>query len=475
MKLRSASAFLPRLKLAGQFSLIGGIFLLYILYFLLFGYRSAIPFDAGVYWYSSLDFYRDNHFSLLTFDNALRGYVYPLLLFVPRVVTDISGLKPIYMSILLGATTAALAFGYIFPALYHRINPAAIITMKRRIVFALLGFLFWRGYFNYTLSDFPAIICLAVSMLCIVRKKSGGQYLLAGAFLAAAVNIRSVYLIAVPLLLLALVVRAHYSYAFLARSLLAFGVGMVIIFTPQSLINRHNHQTSSFLVQNKVTDLGVNDLYLAQLEWGIRYQKYETSLGGIYPDAKVLFIDPVGQYILRGYGLADNRIQRQQFKSYTEYTAIVLANPVRSLTMYGRHLFNMMDVHHSTPYIRNIYDYNLLLTILNYSLWFAVLLLLIYNKPLTADLFKLLLLGALLVPCLVALPMAVECRFALPAHLLLYALVSFSWPAHWQWKSLGLAQKLKLLGVYGAFLGCCLGMSAQTYSNLEFGKVSLWP
>ena len=93
---------------------------------------------------------------------------------------------------------------------------------------------------------------------------------------------------------------------------------MLLVLTPQFLINSQVHHAPGFLVQNKIAEDGITNLYLAQLEWGIRYQKYETNAGNAYPAGQVLFLDPSGELLLNHYNIPFNRSLGQNFSSYNQ-------------------------------------------------------------------------------------------------------------------------------------------------------------
>ncbi|MDB5233875.1 MAG: hypothetical protein JWR44_868, partial [Hymenobacter sp.] len=65
---------------------------LYALYLPLSGYTiGQFRFDAAEYWELSLQFTQHGSFSLLTFDEPLRGYVGPLLVLPARLLCHFTG------------------------------------------------------------------------------------------------------------------------------------------------------------------------------------------------------------------------------------------------------------------------------------------------------------------------------------------------------------------------------------------------
>ena len=84
---------------------------LYAAYLPLSGYTAGqVRFDAAQYWELSLKFTQHGHFSLLAFDEPMRGYLGPLLLMPARLLCHVTGWSMLAGAQVLGAGWSALLF-----------------------------------------------------------------------------------------------------------------------------------------------------------------------------------------------------------------------------------------------------------------------------------------------------------------------------------------------------------------------------
>ena len=455
--------------------------LFFILTSLLFGIHVATSrfqelfYDAQNYWKLAANFYKDDGFSLYHFDSPLRGYLLPLLYYPMAVwVREVAPTSQMILVKIVGAGLAGLLFGVVGPLLWQQTTNNAP-TAGRRALFVALGFIFWRDYFNFLLSDFPGLLALLLALLAAGRvRPQWWTGLATGAGVAAALYIRPIYALVVPfvaaLLLVAPPVPAGRPELRGRKKLLFFSVGLVLLALPQYLINQNNFQSQSPLIlgessHNEYLIGGKNNLYLWQLNNGLTVQRYETNVGTTYPDGQVFFSDPAGA-ALRKLNVD------QVLDTYGKYFYFVGQHPFDMVALYARHLFNGLDLLYTSPYIYNIYGVTLPLALLNYTVLFAALLVVALRRYRVGR-RQGLVLGALLITCLATIPTIVEGRFFLPLHLLLYAVVCFGWPdtgrARQWWKHLPVNRRTALVVAYGAFLLLCLTLSSNTQANLAGG------
>ncbi|MCB2380512.1 hypothetical protein LGH70_23160 [Hymenobacter sp. BT635] len=449
--------------------LTGAIFLAYCLYLPFSGYREMV-YDALNYWTLTERFFHDGRFQLLSYNDALRGYFLPLLNLPAKAIAHFTHVEPLVLTRLMGAAWAALLFGWVAPALWLRLFPRHHLGWGPRVAFAALGFLFWRDYFNFVLSDFPALLAVLLSLLLALRPPSLGRTILVGACFMAAYNIRPVYLLAAPAVLGLVVVAALHARQPLT-AVLGLALGCSLVSGPQLLMNGQHHGTWTPLVLSRDARLPTANLYLAQLGWGLVVQKYETSLDPEFPSPRMLYTDPAGQALLQRQAI-------RHFTSYADYGAAVLREPLTFAGLYARHLFNGLDVQYPTLFVRAVAHRSVLLSGLQYSVWFAALL--VAGSWLAAPgkrprLRPGLVVAALLLPCLASLPIATECRFLLPLHVLLYAVACFG-GAQWLGPPRHYSPRMALLlAGYGLFLGLCFTVSARTLSHLTHDVTVLAP
>ena len=437
---------------------------LYAAYLPLSGYGPGqFRFDAAEYWELSLKFTPPGGFSLLAFDEPLRGYLGPLLVLPARLLCHFTGWSMLTGARVLGAGWAALLFGVAIPVLWVRAGGRAL-SGGRWLGLLGLGFLFWRDYFNFTLSDMPALTLLGLGLAALGRR--GWAWAgLAGLLLAASINIRPVYAAALPgaLWLLAAGVRHLRSQDF-AKSVAAVVAGAALVLLPQLLINQRHFGQNSPLVLARRT--GQEPLYRRQLAWGTAFQRYETSLVPAIPRSLV-YADSAGQ---RALALVPNG----RFGSYEAFLRFLARHPVSSAARYARHLFNGLDIRYPTPYPTRLHPPGQIgLRLLNYALLGLGLGLAWARWPATrgpapptdAPVTSLpaAVLCALLLPCLLALPTLMECRFLLPLHLLLLTGIAATWqPLAW-WRSLaGTGRRLAVLALATGWLWACWQLSEAT-------------
>ncbi len=428
-----------------------GIALVYALYLFSTEYHN-LYYDAEDYWQLGHRFVHKGRFELLGYDDALRGYAYPLVNFACLVVRRACNWPAVTVVKLLNAGLAGLLFGVVGPRLWQAgTGGAQLPPLARRLAWAALGFAFWRDYFNFSLSDFPAVLALGAGLWLVQRPRLGAA-LLAGAALALAINIRPIYLASV-LPALALLWVGRPARPVVGARLAAVVLGAAVLLAPQWLINRRHFDASTPLVLSQSKTLGIHNLYLQKLKWGLLHEKYESSVGHELPTGQLLFLDAAGTAVLRAEGLAE-------IDTPGQYLGLLARHPLTLAGIYARHLFAGLDISHPTPYLKR-WAPSRPMQLLNYALWFGAGLVALRRRPTTR---AALVLAALLLPCLAVVPLSMEVRFLLPLHLLLLALVAFGqWPA---WAGPG-HRKLGLLLVFGLYLGGCVWLSENIKQAVE--------
>ncbi|OON70283.1 hypothetical protein [Hymenobacter sp. CRA2] len=440
---------------------------LYLLYLPFSGF-DALAFDAKQYWTVAAYFHKGGSTSLFSYDNSMRGYFYPLLLYPLHAVHYFTHIPPIVFGRLQGAVSAALGFGLIGPGLWQAVRgDASPISWRRRLAFAGLGFLFWRDHFNFTLSDFPALWLLGAGLWLLYGSGRLRWLLLAGACVAAATNVRPIYLASVPFVLGVLLTRpALPGRRAVLLQLLALAVGAALVLGPQLIINQRHFQRDTPLVLAQDQNIPPGTLYPAKLWFGLIHQRYETNIGLDYPEPVMFFVDQEGRRLVQAE-------QPMWFTSVPEFLGFARRHPALVARQSLLHLFNGLDVQYTTPYVAQVYTPTLGLVVLNFTALFAAGLVLLRARWRRRPLHEWLTLAVLLVPCAFMVPVSMECRFLLPLHLLLYAALCFAWPAHWRWLACSRQQRLILTGAYVLFLALCLSLSSYTQAHLELGGRTL--
>jgi len=396
-------------------------FLAALVFFWVYGFqRRDFPFvhDAMNYWSARYSFIDDGQFSLLHYNSPLRGYLFPLLLFLVQWQADVFGVDAQLLFLTYSALFVAVLAFYLLPWFFCVVFEWKTPVIAR-LLFSGLLFFFWRGHFLYPLTDFPslAFLLLGVGILVWVGKGAVTPtwIALAGFAIGAAVNIRPVYqssLVVLVVLFFCLWRRLGKRGVLLSVAFFFLGVGMV--FYPQLLINRLHFMTNSPLVLS--TYIEDESIYEIQLFWGLKTQKYETSIGDDYPFASVVYRDPLAEKLPQRF-LRDKTIQG--------YINIIRSYPLEIAVSYFRHFFNGLDIFFSTPYVKKIFADHFLLSLANYLVWFLALYSVIahHSEGTTCLSFGAVL--SMLAPVVLAIPIVVEVRFFLPMYLLAYGVVIY--------------------------------------------------
>ena len=432
------------------------VLMLYGAYLPLSGYTPGqFRFDAAEYWELSLKFTPPGRFSLLAYNDALRGYLGPLLVLPARLLAHTTAWPILRCAQVLGAGWAALLFGLAIPQLWDQVVRRPL-SGGRWLALLALTFVFWRDYFNFTLSDMPALTLLLLGLAALGRP--GWAWAgLAGLLLAGALNIRPIYLASAPAWLWLLARAAPGGGR--GRRAAALAAGLAVVLLPQALINwRHFGQTTPLVLAGRP---GSPPLYLRQLTWGTAFQRYETSLIPEIPRSLV-YADSAGQRALAG-------VPGRRFASYGQYLRVAAQQPGATAGRLLRHLFNGLDLWFPTPYPTRLRPPGqAALRLLNYALLGLGLWLAVAGWRRRAALGAPLGTGpavvlALVLPCLLALPTLVETRFMLPLHLLVLTGIAGSWrPGSW-WRQLGPpARRVAVVALGLGWLWGCWQLSAAT-------------
>lgn len=441
----------------------------YAAHLFLSGY-DTFYYDGSFYWQLAHSFESNGHFSLLSYSGAsYHGYSVPLLYHFVQVVASAAGIGSVTIVKLFGALLAATIGVIVVPRLARQLFPKADIGISRVLTLNALIFLFWRDYFNFPLSDFPAFLVVAVGLLAFLRARLWG-YLVAGLAFGLAANMRPAYQ---PALLVALAVTALLPWRSWSwrRQGLATGlmvVGAFVALLPQIAINHHQFGTWSPSLR------GGKVIAMQQLSDSMIAQKYETYVGptSAYPQPEVFYTDPATTHVLQQEHLSTTTIVLGQYSaitSYGQYIRIVFHHPVEMAASYVRHIFNGVDVRYPTPYVRNLDDTSVLLSLLQYTLMFVALVRLFLPGARKA-LGRVRWLGVaiLISTCLTALATQAESRFFIPLQILIYMLVCFG-PAT-QASLLGgsLSRRVGLAVSYIVFVLACLTLSSATLAQRQY-------
>ncbi len=381
-------------------------------------------YDAGHYWELGESFTRNGHFSLLNFEDSGRGYALPLLDHVLQILAR--GLTWTESSIvkLFNVLIFALIGSVLAPRLAETIWPTQRWGLWRRVALTALLIVFWGGYLNYPLSDFPGLAAGLLALVAVASPDSPGWMLSAGIAGALAIDIRAAYVLLAPALIVLPALtwwqQRGGAHASTARRSLCMGLlvtGFVAVSLPQSLAEHRHYGSLSFVPG---ATLNTGETYLTR---GLSLQRYDTYVG---PElaAQMDYEDAAGVRLLRTQ-------KDEKVTSDSQYLELIASHPLAMGALLVRHAINGLDVRYRTAYVEHAEDgSNRWLRIAGFALVFLGLVRLLWptaRRSLGPTRWRY---PAVLVALfMTGLISSVEARYMLPAYLLAYILaLAPGWP-----------------------------------------------
>ena len=438
----------------------------YLVHLFASGY-DTFYYDSSEYWQAGRLFNDGGGFSLLAYDYEWRGYSIPLIGHVLDSIGGALDVGDVTIVKIFGALLAATLGVVVLPRFARALFPHAALGWERVLALNALLFLYWRDHFDFLLADFPSLLTASVGVIALLRRTTWG-YVGAGIAFGLAANMRGNYWFALVAAMLVAAIVPLRPWSWRARSA-AVGlllVGAFVVSLPQMLMNNRHHDTWSPGVAN------AREQNLVTTWLGLQSQKYETYVGPLseYPRAQVLFLDPSTRRLLEEEQITPViRLDRPTFPSNRRYVELVLEHPLVMGASYLRHLFNGLDVKYPTPYIRDLDDKPIVLSLLQYTLLFAALARLILPVARRA-------LGGVRWSGMIVLASAIlgviatqaESRYYLPLAALVYILVCFGPATRSTLLGGTTSRRVALAVTYAAFLLLCLLASAATQDHIEF-------
>ncbi len=432
-------------------------------------------YDSGGYWSLGGSFVRHGHFSLLNFSNYLRGYLLPLINRGLRALAVAFGWRNSTSVKLFNALLFALIGAVLVPRFAEVAWPKQRWTVRRRLALTTVLIIFWSGYLNFPLSDFPALAMVLVAILAASHPYSARSMLVAGAATAAAIDMRPAYELLAPVVLVLVVWgcvqrRDRESHAMLRRALYLglLLASFVAISLPQSLSAHRFHDTWSFIPG------AAGHLENMQLTDGLILQLYGTYVGPGQTPA-MLYKDKAGIRLLRaekeipGYSAG----KELTIGGAKEYLELMINHPLGIGGVFARHLINGLDERYSTPYAEHLRT-DWWLRLGGFLLVFLGLLRILWPKARRS-------LGparwrypvAIVICSATSLPAAVETRYLLPIFILSYVLVlAPSWPNPIAKDALGVRRYRTVATItvaYIAFMAVVWHVTSGASSHLRLG------
>lgn len=434
--------------------------------FIVWNFDYELVYDASDYWncgmlfgYERLDFRGWYH--------PFRGYLTSFIWYCIQRLSLVLPYTPAAILCLFMALLHAVAMMIQIPYIMEKLFDVKL-KQTGRLMLLVCTMYFYKGILIYPLSDYLAFVCLSTNIslfllaknteinwkkyvyLCFGSMAGGGGYFARPVYLANAI---------ILIILLILITIDERKIA-----CLIFGLsGMVLVSLPQSISNYTNYGTISPIVRTEYQ--GGDDLYLQQLSWGVKIQRYETNTNlDIYPEAGVRFPSE------RGIGLMEKE-HIEEFGSYVKYIQFVLKHFVSVVLIYLKHLFNGVDMVYTNVYIKNMYINRFPIQLLNYSLIFFGVLGMIdafkRKKWRLPDIFFAVL---WFLPVLLSIPTAVETRFFMNMNIVLYCFACYN-ISTFNLKKLTSGRAYIAAGCWIAALAICFYLNYTTFSSIG---IPLW-
>lgn len=402
--------------------------------------NTTFYYDSGYYWSLSSNFYSNSEFSLTKFyPESIRGYFLPLVLFVFQQMALI-----IFKNAFVGLWLLnSISFSLMITILFEIFLKKKLISIKRTItssiMYSLLIIVFYGWALIYPMSDIIAIISFVLAIFFSVKKFNNNiansiKHIFVGYFLYASYNTRPAYLISIIIFIFIWVIfNIKGKFKFLLNILLIF-LGVLILALPQMIINSiHLHTYSPLVIFSYA---GSKNLNLAQLYWGIGANSYQTSIAPLhnYPAAGVFSTNKTGEIIRNIENITVDNI------SYLTIIKLIFKYPFEMIGIYFSHLTNILFILDIGCYVKDMGR--------KLSLIFLVNSIIIYltgffistlkkqkdlQKEIKADfLYKLknidkkyIYFSCPVISALLILPGAVESRFFIYVHIIMYFIVCF--------------------------------------------------
>jgi hypothetical protein len=383
--------------------------------------------DSGGYWQLGTTFTANGHFSLLNYDDPSRGYVWPLIIHGLQALQGDLAWTSSSMAKLLNVLIFALIGAVLGPALIRTVWPEQPSWgISRRLALSALVVVFWSGFLNFPLTDFPALAMVVLSVVAVARTDRLGWMLVAGAATAMAIDMRPEYEPLLPIVLALVAWRwfeqrgarhASVVHRTLCASMLVIGFGIVSL--PESLSAHHYYRTWSF-----VPGAAVVEPAGTYLSTGMPRQAYNTRVVDGQASVAMEYRYPAGQRLLE-------KQKEGKITGTSQYIGLFASHPIVMGGLLLRHIINGLDPLYSTPYVENLDNGGQIWArIAAFLLLFIALLRVLWpaaRHKLGPGRLRYLL--ALTLSCVTAVPSGMETRYLLPIYLLSYAVaLTPGWP-----------------------------------------------
>jgi len=423
-------------------------------------------FDAKMYWgYSGIGAIVNGKFSLLNIGYYKRGVLFPTFNFFLILLSTKAHIDPIIIYKVISSLLYSISFCILLPKLIEKIGNKDVKWYEIWL-YNIVVLFFWGYYLNYPLTDFICIDFIIMFLyIFYISKLKFIHFFGLGLILGFVVNTRPIYTMLIIGALLLYLYQYRKNIKMIAFSSLVTLAGLYFISLPQLYVNKNILKTNSIFVQTE--KLWHENLFLAQLKWGVHMEKYETYLGTTYRTSKVRFLTPGAEYEIPHDSL-------NNINNIAQFIGLMKQHPIFFINTYTKHFFNGIDIKYRDPYSKNLKT-NIVFSICNYIMLFIAayqLFFYLFSKKIKFRYDLWLLILIFILPAILTVPSAVEVRYFLPIYLVIYMVVVYNIQVIVTYIKEKLLKKPVLgLAVLTVLVGWIAGMnylSEQTYHRIEF-------
>ena len=394
---------------------------------------SVFYYDSSGYWEMSRNFFSGGEFHFDASSFTLRGYSWPLILAVLNGSGAFGMCTYWFLLSFLYGALISFGVGNLFETILEK-----KLGIAQRCVFTVLLLLFWPGLFTYPLSDMIAVFTSVIAVYFLVllyRTESVGRWLLfataSGIFSDLALNIRATYKYNIYLgigIIIIIGYRKGIKTGML--SLIAYVFGILLMAFPQVYANYINYGVVS--IDNPLS-YWTNNRAVYLLYEGALWPRYETYIGdNVNVRPAFVGIDPIISAIFNKEGIS---LDIASSFTVIDYVKLVFKYPVEFAGVYISHIINCLDLRYGELYISEFGE-RYLVQFISVAVYYMVVVDLyiknakrenagirlnfdcIGNAKCWVSLY-------ILLPTLISLPGHIEPRYAISAHMLIFAYFAF--------------------------------------------------
>ena len=418
-------------------------------------------YDVGYYNNIGISMFASGQFSFQTMITDFRGYVFPLYLGLCNQIDSalhITNSIHIISSLIL--TILLMIYLDFCQKLFQSNQTKKYSYWISALVPIALLLTFFYGLVLYPLTDlYAALLCITAGWFIYFAlqneslHKAGLMYFLAGICIYSAYNIRTIYLLSIYCLFLAIAFMERKKVKNVILALFSFALGIFVCAIPQIIINFQRYEIISPWINNQ-------NLFARQLFWGLQSLKYGTYVGSEIPDlAGMYYTDPIGKQIV------DTFVASGGVLSIGSYIKLFFAYPLEYIAIIGKHVYNAFFILFPEQYVFNLNSSRYFYAIAGLVIVFLFFVAIAMNRNKTTTNEKLIVF-ALLLPSMAILFGAVEERFLVLPYMLVYGyLANFDFKEIF--KKFNKQDLIVVLFLFVVFAATALSIESEILSSLQ--------